>query len=49
VIAAGGTLSDVSGLLGREILVGAVYAGLAYGLFRWFEIESRRTASLDRA
>jgi len=49
VIAAGGTLSDVSGLVVREITIGVVYAALAYGLFRWFEIESRRTASLDRA
>jgi ABC-2 type transport system permease protein len=46
-IAAGATLSDVSGLLTTEALIGCVYAGVAYGLFRLFEAEGRRRASLE--
>ena len=44
---AGATLSDVSGLLTTEALIGCVYAGVAYGLFRLFEAEGRRRASLE--
>ena len=46
-IAAGATLSDVSGLLATELMVGAVYAALAYALFRLFEAEGRRRASFE--
>jgi ABC-2 type transport system permease protein len=48
-IAGGASLDSVSGLVAKEAAIGAIYAALAYGLFRWFELESRRTASLDRA
>jgi ABC-2 type transport system permease protein len=47
-IAAGAGLGRVSGLVGREAAIGAVYAVAAYALFRWLERESRRTAALDR-
>jgi ABC-2 type transport system permease protein len=46
-IAAGASLSDVSGLLTTEALIGCVYAAVAYGLFRLFEAEGRRRASLE--
>ncbi|MFP5297939.1 MAG: ABC transporter permease [Actinomycetota bacterium] len=45
-IAGGASLSDVSGLVGTEALVGLIYAAAAYGLFRLFEFEGRRTGSL---
>ena len=47
-IAAGGSLSDVGGLVGREFAIGAVYGLIAYGLFRLFEVEARQRASLER-
>jgi ABC-2 type transport system permease protein len=46
-IAAGAGLGDVAGLLGVEALIGAVYAALAYALFRLFEAEGRRRASFE--
>jgi ABC-2 type transport system permease protein len=48
-IAAGATLADVQGLLVTEALIGAVYGLLAYGLFRFFEAEGKRRASLEQA
>jgi ABC-2 type transport system permease protein len=47
-IAAGGALSDVGALLGAELKIGALYGLAAYGLFRLFEVEARRRASLER-
>lgn len=46
-LAAGADLSEVSGLLATEAGIGLVYAGVAYGLFRLFEYEGRRRASLE--
>lgn len=46
-IAAGSSLSDVSTLVWKEAAIGAAYATLAYGLFRFFEEEGRRRASLE--
>lgn len=46
-IAKGATLGDVSGLVATEALVGVAYAAAAYLLFRFFETESRRRASLE--
>jgi ABC-2 type transport system permease protein len=48
-VAAGSSLSGVSGLLEREILIGAGYAAFGYGLIRFFELQSRRLATLERA
>ena len=46
-IAAGAALADVSGLLATEALIGLAYATAAYVLFRVFEAEGRRRASLE--
>jgi ABC-2 type transport system permease protein len=46
-VARGTPLADVSGLLWTEALIGAAYATAAYGLFRFFEAEGRRRASLE--
>jgi len=43
----GETLSDVGGLVATEAAIGAVYAVGAYALFRLFEFEGRRRASLE--
>jgi ABC-2 type transport system permease protein len=46
-IAKGSPLADVSGLLATEALIGIAYATAAYVLFRVFEAEGRRRASLE--
>ena len=46
-IATGASLGDVAGLLWTEALIGLAYATAAYGLFRVFEAEGRRRASLE--
>ena len=46
-IAAGTSLGDVSGLLRTEAFIGLGYATAAYVLFRVFEAEGRRRASLE--
>jgi ABC-2 type transport system permease protein len=46
-IVAGAALGDVGGLVVTEALIGVAYAVAAYGLFRFFEAESRRRASLE--
>lgn len=46
-IAAGAPLDDVSGLLATEALIGLAFATAAYALFRLFEAEGRRRASLE--
>lgn len=46
-LAAGASLFDVSGLIGREALTALTYGAVGYGLLRLFEVESRRRASLD--
>jgi 3-oxoacyl-[acyl-carrier protein] reductase len=48
-LADGATLGEVKGLLGAELLVGAVYGVLGYGVMRWFEYQSRRSATLERS
>ena len=48
-LAAGASLGDVSGLVGAELLVGAIYGLAGYGLLRWFETQGRRHASLERS
>jgi ABC-2 type transport system permease protein len=47
-LADGQTLASVSGLVGAEALVGAVWALCGYGLLRYTEWLSRRHATLDR-
>jgi ABC-2 type transport system permease protein len=46
-IASGASFSQVSGALGTEALLGAMYGTLAYLLFRFFEAEGRRRGSLE--
>jgi len=46
-VARGASLGEVSGLVWRELGLGAAYAAGAFGLFRFFEVESRRRASLE--
>jgi ABC-2 type transport system permease protein len=46
-IVAGATLADVRVLVVTEALIGAAYAVAAYLLFRLFEAEGRRRASLE--
>jgi ABC-2 type transport system permease protein len=48
-LAVGVSLGDVGGLVGAELLVGAIYGLAGYGLLRWFEVLSRRNASLERS
>jgi ABC-2 type transport system permease protein len=46
-VAAGAPLSAVDHLLWTEAAIGAAYALVAFGLFRWLEVEGRRRASLE--
>lgn len=46
-IAAGAAFSDVSDLIAKEAAIGVGYALVAYALFRFFEVEGRRRASLE--
>jgi ABC-2 type transport system permease protein len=46
-VAAGAPLSEVSGLLWTEAAIGTVYALVAYALFRYFEVDGRRRATLE--
>jgi len=48
-VAAGASLGDVRGLLGAELLVGAIYGVAGYALLRWFEVLGRRYATLERS
>ncbi len=46
-VADGATLAEVDHLVWTELAIGAVYAALGYALFRLFESEGRRRASLE--
>lgn len=46
-VAAGASLADVDHLVWTELAIGVVYATLGYGLFRLFEFEGRRRATLE--
>ncbi len=48
-LAAGGSLSDVGGLVGAELLVGCLYGFAGYALIRALEYQSRVHATLERA
>jgi ABC-2 type transport system permease protein len=48
-LAAGSTLGEVRGLLAAELLIGAIYGIVGYLVLRWFEIQGRRHATLDRS
>jgi ABC-2 type transport system permease protein len=46
-IADGATLAEVDHLVWTELGIGVAYAAVAYGLFRFFELEGRRRATLE--
>jgi ABC-2 type transport system permease protein len=46
-VAAGASLADVDDLVLTELTIGALYGALGYGLFRFFEFEGRRRATLE--
>jgi ABC-2 type transport system permease protein len=46
-LADGAALGEVSGLLGTEVGIGAVYFVIGLTLLRFFELEGRRSASLE--
>jgi ABC-2 type transport system permease protein len=46
-VADGATLAEVDYLVWTELGIGAIYAAVGYGLFRLFEVEGRRRASLE--
>lgn len=46
-VADGSGLSSVAGLIQTELLIGVLYAAAAFGLFRFFEIETRKRATLE--
>ncbi|HVM34945.1 MAG TPA: ABC transporter permease [Actinomycetota bacterium] len=48
LIARGASLGAVDDLVRTELLIAAAYAVASFGLFRYFEISSRRTASLEK-
>src|SRR6266550_244795 len=48
-LANGAGLGDVGGLVGAELLVGAIYGVAGFLLLQWFETISRRHASLERS
>jgi ABC-2 type transport system permease protein len=47
-LAAGGTLHDALGAVGKEALIGAVYFTIGVAMLRYFERSARRAGSLDR-
>jgi ABC-2 type transport system permease protein len=48
-LADGASLGSVGGLVGTELLVGVIYAAAGYALLRYFEVQSRRHATLERS
>lgn len=46
-VVAGAPLADVARLVVTEAAIGAAYAAAAFALFRFFEFEGRRSASLE--
>ena len=46
-VVAGASLGDVADLVWTELGIGAAYAASAFVLFKLFEIEGRRRASLE--
>ena len=47
-VAAGGSLASVRGLLATEALIGILYTVAGFTLIRYFELQSRRYATLER-
>jgi len=49
LLADGGSLSEVAGLVAAEVAVGVAYGAAGYGFLRFMEGQSRRHATLERA
>jgi ABC-2 type transport system permease protein len=49
IVADGGSFGSVAGLVGTEVLVGLSYAAIGYAVLRFMEVQSRRSASLERS
>lgn len=49
IVARTGSLGDVAGLLERELAIGVAYTAVGFALIRYFEWQSRRLATLERA
>ncbi|MDQ5820325.1 MAG: ABC transporter permease, partial [Actinomycetota bacterium] len=47
-VAEGASLAAVQGLVAKEVGLGLAYLVVGFGLLRWFEVEGRRHATLDR-
>jgi ABC-2 type transport system permease protein len=47
-IAAGASLGAVRGLLGKEAVIGILYSVAGFALIRFFELQSRKHATLER-
>jgi ABC-2 type transport system permease protein len=48
-VANGSSITAVQGLIGRELVVGVIYAVAGLAIIRFFETQSRRHASLGIA
>ena len=48
-VADGASFGSVSGLVATEVLVGLCYAAIGYAVLRFMEVQSRRSASLERS
>lgn len=48
-LADGASFGSVSGLVGTEVLIGLWYAAIGYAVLRFMEVQSRRSASLERS
>ena len=46
-LAAGASLADTADLTATEALIGGIWGAIAFALFKLFEVESRRRASLE--
>ncbi len=46
-VADGGSFSDISGLLAVELLMGVVYAGFGFSIFRWIEYQARQRGTIE--
>ena len=48
-LADGASLTSILGLIGRELIVGGAYLAVGYALLRFFEVQGRRHATLERS
>jgi ABC-2 type transport system permease protein len=48
-LVSGAAWSNVRGLVVDEAVIGLGYLLIGLAMLKWFEVESRRSASLDRA